>query len=75
MEVIFLSITTEMIVDAHLLTRLRVWLCVYQHQGRHNTARVNGFSAGLGQRVEDPIHFGQRYESLIRLMNAIAHLF
>ncbi len=47
-------------------------MCV--HQRRENTAYVNDFGACLGQRAGDPIHFGQRYESLIRLMNAIAHL-
>lgn len=57
-------------------TALSLWvsLCVSVSSSGKKTARVKDSSAYLGQRVEDPIQFGQRYESLIRLMNAIAHL-
>lgn len=39
-----------------------------------NTAYVNDMGACPGQQVQDLIHFGQCYESKMRLMKAIALL-
>lgn len=45
------------------------------HQRRGKNVSVNDFRVSVGQHVVDPIHFGHRYESYVRLMHAMAYLY